>query len=67
MNQRQAKIMGGLCLLLSAFITYESFNYNFSQVASGKDANARLSVFAFFAALSLVLAAIILFLKAKMR
>jgi len=67
MTRRQAKIMGGLCLFLSAFITYESFNYNFSRVASGEDANVWLSVFAFLTALGLVLAAVIFYLKAKMR
>lgn len=59
--------MGGLCLFLSAFITYESFNYNFSRAASGEDANVWLSVFAFFTALGLVLAGAIFYLKAKMR
>jgi hypothetical protein len=64
MNKTRLRIFAGVCLGLSAFITYQIVTNNFMQASNGKVVDVFLSIGAFFASIGLVLVAIILYIKA---
>lgn len=65
MTKQRAKIISAACLILSVAITYGSFNFGFSQAYKGGSVSIWLPFLTFFAAIGLVLVAIIIPYRAK--
>ena len=66
MNKRLvARILSGICLILSVLVTYFAFDFASTRAFSGQDPMAWIGVGAFFVAVGLVVAAIVLQTKYK--
>lgn len=65
MTKQRAQIISTACLILSVAITYGSFNFGFSQANKGRSVSIWLPFLTFFAAIGLVLVAIIIPYKAR--
>lgn len=66
MNKRLvARILSGVCLVLSVLITYFAFDFASSRAFSGQDPILWIGIGAFFVAVALVVGAIILQTKYK--